>query len=158
MLLFTLRSGSCHLDRASNVEIGVEYQIFAIVIFFNCSPVLQFGAHSRYYKGGLTQESIFSNLYYFQICFSCQQSKQIFNTKFVIRNKPQQHYEPLILTNPSFLMIYNIKKLKISIAELPSLVEGQIKTNCRQWIAERRGLQQTVVNLIHKRSIYINST
>ena len=29
-------SGSCHLDRASNVEIGVECQIFAIVIFFNC--------------------------------------------------------------------------------------------------------------------------
>ena len=30
-----LVSGSCHLDRASNVEIGVEYQIFVIVIFFN---------------------------------------------------------------------------------------------------------------------------
>ena len=27
-------SGSCHLDRASNVEIGVECQIFVIVIFF----------------------------------------------------------------------------------------------------------------------------
>ena len=30
-------SGSCHLDRASNVEIGDECQIFVIVIFFNCS-------------------------------------------------------------------------------------------------------------------------
>ena len=27
-------SGSCHLDRASNVEIGVKYQIFVIIIFF----------------------------------------------------------------------------------------------------------------------------
>ena len=27
-------SGSCHLDRASNVEIGVERQIFVIVFFF----------------------------------------------------------------------------------------------------------------------------
>ena len=32
-----LMSGSCHLDEASNVEIGVECQIFFIVIFFNCS-------------------------------------------------------------------------------------------------------------------------
>ena len=59
--------GSCHLDKASNVEIGVECQIFVIVIFFNYSRVLQFGAHSRYYKGALTQEIIFSDLYYFQI-------------------------------------------------------------------------------------------
>ena len=47
---FSLMSGSCHLDRASNVEIGVECQIFVIVIFFNCGRVLQFGAHSMYYK------------------------------------------------------------------------------------------------------------
>ena len=51
-----LMSGSCHLDRASNVKIGVECQIFVIVIFFNCGQVLQFGAHSRYYKGALTQK------------------------------------------------------------------------------------------------------
>ena len=49
-------SGSCHLDRASNVEIVIEYKIFVIVIFFNCGQVLQFGAHSRYYKGALTQK------------------------------------------------------------------------------------------------------
>jgi hypothetical protein len=48
--------GSCHLDKASNVEIGVECQIFIIVIFFNCDQVLKFGAHSRYYKGALTQK------------------------------------------------------------------------------------------------------
>ena len=49
-------SGSCHLDRASNVEIGVECQIVVIVIFFNCDQVLEFGAHSRYYEGALTQK------------------------------------------------------------------------------------------------------
>ena len=52
-------SGSCHLDRALNVEIGVECQIFVTVIFFNCSQVLQFGAHSRYYKGALTEKRLF---------------------------------------------------------------------------------------------------
>ena len=51
-------SGSCHLDRASNVKIGVECQIFAIVIFLNCSHVLQFWAHSMYYKGALTQKRL----------------------------------------------------------------------------------------------------
>ena len=42
-----LLSGSCHLDRASNVEIGVECHIFVIVFFFNCGQVFQVGAHSR---------------------------------------------------------------------------------------------------------------
>ena len=55
----SLMSGSCHLDKALNVEIGVECQIFVIVIFFNCSRVLQFGASSRYYKGALTQKRSF---------------------------------------------------------------------------------------------------
>ena len=40
-------TGSCHLDRVSDVEIDVECQIFVVVVFFNCSQVLQFGAHSR---------------------------------------------------------------------------------------------------------------
>ena len=40
-------------------QIGVECQIFVIVIFFNCNRVLQFGAHSRYYKGALTQKRSF---------------------------------------------------------------------------------------------------
>ena len=30
---FYLMSGSCHFDRASNVKIGFECQIFVIVIF-----------------------------------------------------------------------------------------------------------------------------
>ena len=34
---------SCHLDRATNVEIGVECQIFVIVIFFNSGRVLTIG-------------------------------------------------------------------------------------------------------------------
>ena len=54
-----LMSCSCHLDKASNVEIGVECQIFVIVIFYKCGQVLQFGAHSRYYKGALTQKRSF---------------------------------------------------------------------------------------------------
>ena len=51
-----IMSGSCHLDRASNVEIGVECQMFVIAIFFNYRRVLQFVAHSRYYKGALAQK------------------------------------------------------------------------------------------------------
>ena len=58
-------SGSCHLDRASNVKIGVESQTSVIVIFLNCSRVLQLGAHSSYYKGALTQKRSF-----LVICFT----------------------------------------------------------------------------------------
>ena len=32
----SLMFGSCHLDRASNVEVGVERQILVIATFFNC--------------------------------------------------------------------------------------------------------------------------
>ena len=56
---WSFMSGSCHLDKALNVEIGVECGIFVIVIFFNCDRVLQFGAHSRYYKGALTHKRSF---------------------------------------------------------------------------------------------------
>ena len=52
-------SGSCHLYRALNVEIDVECQIFVIVIFFNRGQFLQFGEHSWYYKGALTQKRSF---------------------------------------------------------------------------------------------------
>ena len=52
-------SGSCHLDRSLNVEIGAEYQIFVIVIFFNCGQVLQFGAHTKYHEGALNQKRSF---------------------------------------------------------------------------------------------------
>ena len=57
--LISLMSGSCHLDRGSNVQIGVECQIFVIVIFFNCGWVLPFGEHSSYYKDALTQKRSF---------------------------------------------------------------------------------------------------
>ena len=76
-------SGSCHLDRASASN-GVECQIFVIDIVFDSR------AHSRNYKGGLTQKKSFlvisSNLYDFQICFSCwpKKSKQTFKIEFVI--------------------------------------------------------------------------
>ena len=46
---------TCHLDRALNVKIGVECQIFVIVIFLNYGRVLQIWVHSRYYMGVLTQ-------------------------------------------------------------------------------------------------------
>ena len=56
-------SGSFHLESASNVEIGLEYQIFVIINFSNFGQVLQFGAHSRWIN---SKEISFSDLYYFQ--------------------------------------------------------------------------------------------
>ena len=53
-------SGSCHLDKASNVEIGVECRIFVIVIFFNFGQVLQFEANSSY-KDALTYDLSFAS-------------------------------------------------------------------------------------------------
>ena len=50
-------SGSFHLDRALKVKIGIECQIFVIVIFLNCGRVLQF-AEIRY-NGALTQKRSF---------------------------------------------------------------------------------------------------
>ena len=47
-------SGSCHLDRVENVEIGVECKIFVIVIFFNCSFTI-WGTF-KVYKGALIQK------------------------------------------------------------------------------------------------------
>ena len=76
-------SDSCHLDRASNVEIDVECQTFVIVTFFNCCQVLQFGAHSRYYEGALTQNrSFLVTCTTFRSEFLCRlkKSKQTFNT------------------------------------------------------------------------------
>ena len=59
-IIYLLMSGSCHLENSLTVEIGVECQIFVILIFFNCSRVLQFGAHSRYYNGAfLTEKRLF---------------------------------------------------------------------------------------------------
>jgi len=53
-------SGSCHLDRERNVEIGVECQVFVIVIFFNFGQVLQFGANSRVHQ---LKHDLFSDMY-----------------------------------------------------------------------------------------------
>ena len=36
-------SGSCHLDRALNVEIGVECQMFVIVIFLTAAEFYNLG-------------------------------------------------------------------------------------------------------------------
>ena len=52
-----LMSGSCHLDRASKLVLNVTYLL--LLSFFNCGRVLQFGTHSRYYKGALTQKRSF---------------------------------------------------------------------------------------------------
>ena len=46
---FGFMSGSCHLDRASNVEIGVECQIFVVFFltateFYNLGHILGKGA------------------------------------------------------------------------------------------------------------------
>ena len=38
-----LWSGSCHLDKASNVKIGVECQIFVIAIFLTVAEVYNLG-------------------------------------------------------------------------------------------------------------------
>jgi hypothetical protein len=59
-VLLGIMSGSCHLDTSSNVEIGVECQIFVIVIFFltllSFTIWVTFKADSEYYKGTLTKK------------------------------------------------------------------------------------------------------
>jgi hypothetical protein len=47
----TLVCGSCHLDRALNVEIGVEYRKIFVVVFSSFCCEMYFGAPSRYRKG-----------------------------------------------------------------------------------------------------------
>ena len=80
-------SGSCHFDRASNVETGVECQIFVIVIFFNWGQVLQVGAHSMYYKGALTQKRSFLVIcttfrFDFQVGWKNQNKHSTLNSSF----------------------------------------------------------------------------
>ena len=86
-------SGSCHLDRASNVEIGVECQIFVIVIFFNC---LQFGDYLRYYKGALTQKRSFLAIcttfrFDFHVCWKNQNKHSTLNSSI---NALSKWHEP----------------------------------------------------------------
>ena len=55
-------SGLYHLNRASNVEIGVKCQIFVIDIFFTFDQVLQLNlGHSQgiTYKDAITQKKSF---------------------------------------------------------------------------------------------------
>ena len=87
-LKITLGLGLVHV--ILNVEVGVECQIFVIVIFFNCNQVLQFGINSRYYKGALTQKRSF-----FVICTTFRTNFHVgwkkiktFNTKFVKWHDP----------------------------------------------------------------------
>ena len=50
------------LGQRVECQIGVEFQIFVVAIFFNCGQVLQFGAIQgiiRPYKGALTQKRSF---------------------------------------------------------------------------------------------------
>ena len=67
-----------------DVEIGVECQIFVIVIFFNCGQ----GTFKVLYGCINSKNIIFSDLYYVLsdlILMSAEKSKQTFNIKFVIR-------------------------------------------------------------------------
>ena len=80
-------SDSVHLDRASNIKIGVECQIFVIVVFFNCSRVLQFGVHSRYHNGELAQKSLFLAIVTtfrsaFHACWKNQNKHSTLNSSF----------------------------------------------------------------------------
>ena len=52
---------SCHLDRVSNVEIGFEYWIIFVVVFFLCCCETHFGAPSRFTKGWVISLSNFHN-------------------------------------------------------------------------------------------------
>ena len=117
-------SGSCHLDRASNVEIGVECQIFVIVIFFNCSQVLQFGAHSRYYKGALTQKRS-----YLVICTT-------FRFDFHVSWKNKNKHSTL---NSSFDALSQWHEPDISITSLQSHTFAHFSTNnFKAWIISMR--------------------
>jgi len=64
-----------------------------LTVTSDCDQVLQFGAHSRHYKGCInSKEIIFSDLYYILsdlIFVSAEKSKQTFNTKFIIRSSVQ---------------------------------------------------------------------
>ena len=67
MLFIKVISGSCHLDRASNVEIGVECQTFVIFIILTATEFYNLG-HIQGIIGCINSKYImFCNLYYFQI-------------------------------------------------------------------------------------------
>ena len=110
----------------SKLVLNVKYSLVHNVIFFNYGQVLQFGAHSRYYKRSC-------DLCYFQTWFSYwlkkiktniqhkihhltfrpdfrigwKKSKQIFNTKFINWHEPD--------INVDFWYIRDIRTTKIFI-------------------------------------------
>ena len=137
-------SGSCHLNRASNVEIGVECQIFVIVIFFNCGQVLQFGAYSRYYKGALTQNRSFLVIYTtfrsdFRVGWKNQNKHSTLDSSF---NALSKWHEPEINQCRMYVIwwIANLTKfriLKYNICYcLLSAPQNQFKTEKKRvWLA-----------------------
>ena len=113
-----LMSGSCHLDRASNVEIGVEFQIFVIVIFFNCDWVLKFLAHLRYYKGALTQKRSFLVIW------------TTFRSDFYVSWKNQNKIRHLTLCPNDMNQTLTNKKKSMINAELYSSQLIKLTDNC----------------------------
>ena len=66
--------------------------MFLLSFLFNCVWVLQFRAHSRYYKSALTQKRSFLVICTtFRSDFFCllKKSRETFNTKFVIQRSVQ---------------------------------------------------------------------
>ena len=63
-----LMHGSCHLDRLLNVEIGVEFQINLVPVFFKFCCEMHFGTSSRSRKGlVISLQKLQSNLSFFLV-------------------------------------------------------------------------------------------
>ena len=126
-LEISLMSGSCHLDRASNAKIGVECQIFVIVIFFNYCRVLQFGAHSSYHKGALTQKRSFLVICTtfrsdFRVGWKKQNKHSTLNSSFDTLSKwhePDIRHIPLPLSgwNSTFRIVLRMNAIKSSLID-----------------------------------------
>ena len=114
-------SGSCHLHRASNVEIGVECQLFIIVIL--C------GAHSRYYNGVLTQKrsflvicTIFRSA--FHVAWNNQNKRSTWDSSFDALSKWQ---EPDIIV--VFLDTINIPCVVVDLFAIELLQQTMLEKN-----------------------------
>ena len=86
MVKVSLMSGSCHFT-GCKCQNWCWSQIFVTVIFFTCDWVLQFRAHSRYYKGALTQKRSFLVLCTtfrsdFHVCWNNQNKHSTVNLSF----------------------------------------------------------------------------
>ena len=78
------------MKRASNVKIGVECQIFDIVIFFNYSRVLQFGALSRFKRDHFLWFVLLSDL----IFMSAEKNQNKHSTLNLSFNALSKWHEP----------------------------------------------------------------